>query len=474
MVSEHKVSERNRAISYILWFFPALFLIEDVLGLNGYQFTIKGISIRHILFCLSSLALCTICILESRSRGIRIFSGTRLITGYFKPIDFFVLGFVLVNFIWATVVPIAVRNDSKYAFKDFQTIIVLIMYFPCVFLLRIGAFPQCKARKLLFGLFVLLALWHIIMYIGDTIKPGFYAGYYDFIDRISLGTAVRTDVIYGFGFIRVIQVTSVFLVPALFLALAYGINGSRKTIVVVLLVVEAIIMTFTRSLWFGTLVGLIVAFIGCMVFDDIRRRKFLFLIYLVLCLSFVVLSNYLFFNNHVFLRSYSTFSQNNGQSQTASAAGDVQHSSSLEEIVASADDMRKLEGIILSDQTRSQQSVDLLNKWKESKLIGFGYGAYIDKDINNAHNPFMYEMTLPALLMKLGIVGLSAWLIFIVALVVFAARRMWQNRKHYFFLWLGNAISFALAVQTNPLLFTFAGMSILLFICVAIEWSEEK
>ena len=46
-------------------------------------------------------------------------------------------------------------------------------------------------------LLVLLAVWHSVMYIGETLSPGFYAKYYDLIDKISLGTAVRSDVVEG-------------------------------------------------------------------------------------------------------------------------------------------------------------------------------------------------------------------------------------------------------------------------------------
>lgn len=41
----------------LFWIFPVLFLIDDVLGLNGYQFTVHGIGIRILLFCLSAASL---------------------------------------------------------------------------------------------------------------------------------------------------------------------------------------------------------------------------------------------------------------------------------------------------------------------------------------------------------------------------------------------------------------------------------
>ena len=54
------------------------------------------------------------------------------------------------------------------------------------------------------------------MYIGETLSPGFYAKYYDLIDKISLGTAVRSDVVEGYGVVRIIQVTSILMIPGCF------------------------------------------------------------------------------------------------------------------------------------------------------------------------------------------------------------------------------------------------------------------
>ncbi len=46
----------------LIWLFPVLFLIDDILGINGYQFTIFGIGIRIILFALSVAVLCGYCL----------------------------------------------------------------------------------------------------------------------------------------------------------------------------------------------------------------------------------------------------------------------------------------------------------------------------------------------------------------------------------------------------------------------------
>ena len=103
--------------------------------------------------------------------------------------------------------------------------LVLVLYFPCVFLIRFGLLQEKKLRRWLYPLLVLLAVWHSVMYIGETLSPGFYAKYYDLIDKISLGTAVRSDVVEGYGVVRIIQVTSILMIPGVFLSVRKCLNG---------------------------------------------------------------------------------------------------------------------------------------------------------------------------------------------------------------------------------------------------------
>ena len=101
------------------------------------------------------------------------------------------------------------------------------------------------------------------MYVGEVIHPGFYKSYYDFIDFISFGTAVRTDVVYGFGIVRVIQTTSLFLLIGVFMSLRYLVKGNWWHIISLALVTFAICVTYTKSIWFGYFVGLLLYLVPC-------------------------------------------------------------------------------------------------------------------------------------------------------------------------------------------------------------------
>ena len=86
--------------------------------------------------------------------------------------------------------------------------------------------------------------------------------------------------------------------------------------------------------------------------------------------------------------------------------------------------------------------------------------------------PFSYEMQLPALLMKIGIAGLLIWICFFVIQFI----EMIYNRKRewiHVFAWLFLLTSLVICVQTNPLLISFTGMSILLFLSIVTTYENR-
>lgn len=473
--------------SFFIWVLPALFLIDNILGVNGYQFTIKGVSIRIILFFLSIVILTSYSIFLIHKEKLSFSYGENIENSfwkYIKPVDVVVAIFLFLNFIWATIVPYIMQGSIKMALMDAKILTVLLLYFPCSFLSRIGYFPLKKFFKLYFALLVLLGLWHSVMYIGDVLCPGFYAKYYDFIDIISFGTAVRTDVIYGYGMVRIIQVTSVFLIPALFLALAF--SQYRKTVLVLIpVLVFSILVTFTKSIWFGALFGLLLLLILVCLFDNVRDHKVECALLVLSCLVISVILNYTVFDNMIFSRALNTFvvSEEQYDNRLDSIQEHVDDTETVvtensiepEDLAESenvVDKEKDLMGTLEANQIRAFQKDALIHKWSGSKILGYGYGAYSEECIRHSVYPYIYEYTLPAMLMKLGIIGLSFWFFFVIALIVFAVKSMRKRNRRSFFYWISCSVAFAMSVQTNPFLFTFTGISIIVFLCLCIVWSE--
>lgn len=473
----------------LLWVFPILFLIDNILGLNGYQFTVCGVGIRIVLFALTILSMGLHCLLTMKEQKIHLFrrvAGQARLWDYWKPIDWFLAGFLLVNCLWATVIPVLMHGNVKFAIKDFTTVLVLVLYFPCAFLLRTGQMKLRVFFQWLYPLLLLLALWHSIMYIGESLSPGFYLSYYDFIDFISFGTAVRTEVVLGFGITRIIQVTSVLLIPAMVLTLEQVAEDPRPRYFIALIpILFAVLITYTKSIWFGVAAGLIVAGLGILIFcKDARLRKRV-PAFGGACVLLFCLFNFGFLHNTIISRTFSGIQLGN-LSNIDTQIADLQLQLSQmatdtdEDTEELSDQLKRLQeqrqdisGTAEANSQRAQQKEYLLKKWSGSKLLGYGYGAYAEDCIRNQQFPYMYENLLPALLMKLGLAGLLCWGVFVVALVVFAAKRLWKTPVK-FWCWIGTALAYAMAVQTNPFLFTFAGMSLMLYLLLFLTGSQKE
>lgn len=439
-----------------IWVIPVLFLADDILGTNGYQLTIAGVGIRIVLFCMTCAILGCYCLfvlhkdkmplLPKRDNQLSLF-------GILQPLDYIVLFFLLTNFLWATVIPAVIRGERIFALKDFSTMLVLVLYFPVVFLIRTGRLNVEWLNKIVYLLCIILALWHVIMYLGEKVKPGFYKSYYDFIDVISLGTAVRTPIVYGHGITRVVQTTSIFLLMGAFFAVRYYLGGGYWHLLPLLLFVFALCVTYTKSIWFGFVLGLGVYLVLVVLLsrNPLLRKRCASVAMAILL--FITGLNFTIFDNSIFSRVYNT----------------VRTEESIGQLEEGEDELLDAKGTQLANTLRAQQTVALLNKWKQSKLLGFGYGSYAVECIRNNEYPFMYESTLPALIMKLGCIGCLIWVVFIVGVTVSACVAFWNNNHNDLFWWIGMAFSYALAVQTNPFLFTFAGFSFLLYLLLPMQ-----
>ncbi len=485
----------------LFWLFPILFLIDNILGLNGYQFTVFGIGIRILLFGLSAVSLFLYCIYTVRAQKICLTKktpGQTHFLRYCKPIDGVVAGFLCLNFLWATVIPVMQGGSLRAGIKDFSTLLVLVLYFPCAFLIRTGELKLRSLLKWLYPLLLILSLWHSVMYIGEILAPGFYESYYDFIDYISFGTAVRTDVVLGFGITRIIQVTSVFLIPAMLLSLE-DFTGKLRifSFAALALSLFAVLITYTKSIWYGILAGIALAMLGillCCKAAAVRKRVLVFGGALVLLFS---LFNFVCLDNTVLSRAFNVARADSLSSLDAQIADLQQQLNQLQpddpsnpsgpsdpngndaaedlaqQIEKLQHQMQDIAGTQEANAQRAQQQRALLNKWSGSKLLGYGYGAYAEDCIRNESFPYMYESLLPAMLMKLGLVGMLGWGLFVLALVIFAVKAMWKKPVR-FWCWLGTALAYAMAVQTNPFLFTFAGISLMLYLLLYLTGTQEE
>ena len=151
----------GRLLSLMVWLPSFLFLFDDVLGTNGYQFTVFGVSIRIIWFALSVLSLCGYCLYTVARDRISLLPGKRHTPNLWQiltAMDWCVLAFLIVNFLWATIVPMAVRGETVFALKDVLPIVTLVLYFPLAFLIRTGKLRLQILEAIFYGLTLVLAV----------------------------------------------------------------------------------------------------------------------------------------------------------------------------------------------------------------------------------------------------------------------------------------------------------------------------
>lgn len=486
----------------LYWLFPVLFLIDNVMGANGYQFTVFGMGIRILLFVLSMASLGIYCLVTIRQQKITLWKrqpDRPHIWDFVRPIDWFVLGFMVWNLFWAVVVPRIKPGNPADGLQEFDPILVLIIHFPCAFLLRTGKMSLRSAIRWFIPLATLLALWHSVMYLGETASKGFYLSYYDFIDKISFGTAVRTEVIIGVGITRIIQVTSVLMIPGMLLLLKYATEKKRIWPYIALApMLFGVLVTYTKSIWFGILAGLVVAVIGFCIFSKecaAKKRAGVFL--LVMSVLFCLFNTGVLHNTIITrtLNISTSTNINKIDSQIADLQAQMDkiqsdatnptdpvspteptESPDLDKLAQKLEDLKNQRedaaNTAISKALREEQNAALIGKWKESPWIGFGYGAYVEDCIRNTQFPFMYENLIPSLLMKIGVIGLAGWGVFVAALVYFAFKAMWKKPLK-FWIWIGIGLAYAMAVQTNPFLFTFPGLSIMIMLSLSIT-AEER
>ncbi len=459
----------NRILKKFIWLFPVLYLYEVIMGFNGAQFTIRGMSIRIILFCITVAVLGLYClwvVCSSKMSLLKRKDSQPFFFDFLRPFDYVVVGFLFINLIWATAVPLLVRGNMTFGLKDYSTLLVLVLYFPVVFLMRNNKLNFKTVENIFYAFTIVLAVWHSVMYIGDIIHSGFYKSYYDFIDIISFGTAVRTDVVYGFGIVRIIQTTSVLLLPGIFISLKKLVTGSLLHSVSLLIFTFAICVTYTKSIWFGYLAGLFICFIGCLIFAGEKSKRLRIGATFVLSLLIIVVLNSTVFNNTIYERALNTVSADNSIEILQQELGNVEDDKVKEEL---SNKLKDALGTQEANSMRAKQNNALFEKWSENKLFGIGYGGYAENSIRNEQAPYMYESTLPALLMKIGVLGCLGWLVFIALATITSIKVSWKENRLDAFFWLGIALSYAMAVQTNPFLFTFPGITILLYLLIIFQ-----
>lgn len=430
-----------KAVRKALLVFPLLFLLELVFGESGDWLIVGGTSVRKILFILALFSLYSYAALSWKHLK-------------FSRIDAVVLFFIVVNTLWGSLVPALYGRSLGLAFADFGGVYVLLLYFPLVGLLRAELLSWRQIKAIFLGAVSIFALCHVVIWIVVAYEPNLRREV-----RKSLFELFEPPAIYvgpmPDGFFRVMLVTSIFVLPAFF-AFSYAlVEGKRRVLAGSLLFVAscALIVMYSRTFWIAIVFGLILAGAGILLERRSAReplrlsrlgRELLPILVFAAAFALVVAVN-------------AGSELISGAQQPASGTQQPTSPSTTDRITSTVDTEDE------SVATKLEQVPHLMNEWKSAPLFGKGFGGRVEDYPRSERAPYSYEMLAPTLLMKLGIVGSILWIGSLLYVIVDALRttRAKENIGRARFAVAG-FFGFALAVQANPLLLNFVGMSILL------------
>lgn len=455
------VNIRNNTYMFnILMIFPLIYTIELIIGFSGSFIVVFGLPIRFITFVLAFISIYIAFILKyiSDNNGIKYFFNDLFLN--FTFLDFSVLLFLLFNFIWATVIPLINGVDITMSISEIDGMSTMAIFFPASYLIRQRHINFKLYKNIIIILVVLFSLLHILFYAMDKMNIGFIEEFFKVVVNMLGGSGNIPNIIRGHGYTRVIFPSTILIFVGIYLILQNVRNNLLLYISMYVILVIAILSTITKSLMLGGLIGgLFMMIYYIFIVKDTNITKIVGTVFLITLVSVVILDS-MVFDNLITQRMSNLYISD----ETSIGTG-------LSEV-----EKNELEGSIEGNQIRIKQSKDLFNKFKENPITGFGYGSYLKDNIRGERGYYyLYEVFIPAMLMKIGIIGFLAFILFGISILYYIYINLsYKNSKIPLVLF--GFCSMAVIVQTNPLLLGFSGMFIITILLLDIEYliSDSK
>lgn len=404
----------------LLWVFPLLFLIEVIVGgPSGFRF----LPVRYGLFVGMVFSLLVLAL----ARGsVPMRTAWPLLV---------VCGFLVVNLVWATVVPAVQGTEFLYSLNEAKAYLLVIP--AALFVVAVARDGHYLKRLQLVVLITtaIVAAVQVIVWIVGTVAPQTRSALV-----VGAGMLFRGESLYvgtmPDGFFRVFWISSLWSLLALFWA-SSGVVRKPVARVVIVLYSLSIFVSYSRGLWLAVGVGLVSAALTYVVCGG-RRLPSLWSVAAIVAVVGATLG-------------------------VSAATGHLDRVvSRFGSVVESRD---------VSVAVRVEQVPHLLQLWSDNPLLGGGYGAYAAGHIRVEETPYSYENMPYAILAKLGLVGIALNAAFILAVwgsTAVVGRSPVHVRDAAC---LSGAIGcVVVASVTNPMLLNFIGMSIVS--CLLVHWAD--
>lgn len=401
---------------YCLFFlFPGFLLILDLMLLgSGFWSEPLGFPVRKFLFAI-----------------ICIYSTLHWLPLFLERISEYtaVLALMLFMAIWCLLVPLLKGVGLEGALSDAQLFLGLL-FAPAIYSVIETKGCWKIISSIIFRVALLLAFFHIGVGLFDLAFPESTVQLVQAIKGIlePLRNEDETSVFIGYvdNNLRVFWGSSIYLLAGFYLAIKNsGTHGWIKGAASLLVIIAAIFLTLTRGIILSVPIFLVAFFVFNMLLKRISNI-FLFYFYFV---GFLIL---------------------------------------ISVPIALLSDPSTLAwigvGREISDDIRSEQVFSLLGALKENFMVGTGFGAS-SGEVRSESAPWSYEMSILALYMKIGLVG-----IFYLAMVFFmfclTKKNNYLNQEARADLSRLAALTTTVVFcgNTNPYLFSMLGVGLFLFI----------
>lgn len=448
----------------LAFIFPLVFIFELVFGISGTMIMVGGIAIRHILFILSFISLYGYALVYMIKNKKKIFSLRKdAFFGSFTKIDVGALIFELSMILSMTIIPFIMGTSLQYAKSEvFDSVAIFSLFFALSYLIKENQIDIKKLISYLKVLIFLFAAGHLVLYFGQEMQPGFIENVFEAFNECIGGNGLIPRIILGHGgYTRVMFNTSIYLLIGFFIFFYEFKKNKWYDCVIFIVELLAMITTVTKSIWFGAGIAFIMACVMYFVYflkKDQRMAVKTVLLVILTGLAIIV-SDKLIFNDIVYIRMSNAF-------VTAVDEDETEESKESEsEEKYKNKDAKKLdeEGAAESNSIKIEQMGKLIEKWKDSPIIGHGYGSYVEGYLRSEVAPFSYEMQFFSMIMKIGVLGMIIWIGFFILQFIEMIKNGSQNWIHIF-AWIFLLTALVICVQTNPLLISFTGMSMILFL----------
>ena len=474
-----------------------LFLLEMVLGYTGTTLLIAQVPIRTILLYGTFFSLYVFVLLYMIVNKIPIFSCKRkTIFSYFTFLDYSVLVFLLVMLFSCLITPVIKNGSLSFSIEEVLGILIrLTFYFPLRFMIQWKCISLKNFSKFLYYVLFVLSLSSIILFVLQSHNSNFLNEYFQVLHELSAHTSISPDIILGHNFVRIYFATSIFILLGVYLFFNKFPKINCFDIIVFVLHIMALIATFLRSMWIGCIIGFLFVFVAivCILIKQKDLQKLLKVAVIggVVGITIIISDAYVFDGlvierwDTLFIKSEQSEEHIEHNQDDKSSGQDIaiieekignveiveeeiveEKTANVEmaeekigDVSTTENESRDDQGVLESNNVRIEQMQKLFEKWKQSPLIGHGFGSYVEDCIRSEVSPYSYEMQFHALLMKTGILGIAS-LIFLIGAMIYVAIKSWKQVPYKVIAWFYLLISLGISTQTNPILLSTTGITI--------------